>query len=96
LTAQPSYKKTGLCVHPFDIINAMSPKIYSTGEAAKAVGIARSTLHAWIANKKIVAPKAKKFGRVTVRLWKESDLARLRKTKEKIYWKGQGRPRKKK
>jgi excisionase family DNA binding protein len=74
----------------------MSPKTYSTGEAAEAVGISRATLQAWIANRKIAAPKSTTLGNVTVRLWTESDLARLRKTKEKIYWKGQGRPRKKK
>jgi excisionase family DNA binding protein len=74
----------------------MSLNTYSTGEAAEAVGISRATLQAWIANKKIAAPKKKRLGKVTVRIWTASDLARLRKTKESVYWKGQGRPRKKK
>ena len=73
----------------------MGAKTYSTGEAAKEAGISRATLQAWIASGKIAAPKAKHFGNVTVRLWTESAIARLRNAKEKIYWKGQGRPRKK-
>jgi excisionase family DNA binding protein len=74
----------------------MSPRTYSTGEAAEAVGISRATLQAWIANRKIAAPKSTKLGKVTVRIWTASDLARLRKAKESVYWKGQGRPRKRK
>ncbi len=72
----------------------MSSKTRSTAEAAKAVGISRATLQAWIAKGKITAPGAKSLGKVSVRLWTNSDLARLRKAKEKIYWKGQGRPKK--
>ena len=72
----------------------MSPKTCSTAEAAKAVSISRATLQAWIARGKITAPKAKSLGNVSVRLWTGSDVARLRKAKEKIYWKGQGRPKK--
>jgi excisionase family DNA binding protein len=74
----------------------MGSRIYSTGEAAKRVGISRATLQAWIANGKIDAPETKSLGNVTVRLWTQFDLARLRKMKQKIYWKGQGRPKKKK
>jgi excisionase family DNA binding protein len=72
----------------------MSPKI-STGDAAKAVGITRATLQAWIASGKIEAPKAQDLGKLRVRLWSESDVARLRRAKEKIYMKEMGRPKKK-
>jgi len=73
----------------------MSPKqLYSTGDAAKAVGITRATLQAWIANRKITAPEAQDLGKVRVRLWSESDVARLRRQKEKIYKKELGRPSK--
>jgi len=74
----------------------MSPKTYSTGDAAKAVGITRATLQAWIASGKIEVPKAQDFGKVRVRLWSESDVARLRRAKEKIYMKELGRPKKRK
>ncbi len=72
----------------------MSSKVYSTGDAAKAVGITRATLQAWIARGKIAAPKAQDLGKVRVRLWSESDVARLRRTKAKIYKKELGRPSK--
>ena len=72
----------------------MRTKTYSTGDAAKAVGITRATLQAWIANGKIEAPEARDFGKVRVRLWSKSDVARLRREKGKIYMKNMGRPRK--
>jgi len=70
----------------------MSRKQYSTGDAAKAVGITRATLQAWISRGKITAPEAQDFGKLRVRLWSESDIARLRKQKQKIYKKDMGRP----
>jgi len=73
----------------------MSPKTYSTGEAAKAVGITRATLQAWIASGKIAAPDAQTLGKVRVRLWNESDVAKLRRAKKEIYVEGPGRPKKK-
>ena len=73
----------------------MSPKLYSTGDAAKAVGITRATLQAWIANGKISAPVAQDLGKIRVRLWSESDVARLRREKQRIYKKEMGRPLKK-
>jgi excisionase family DNA binding protein len=72
----------------------MSPKVYTTGEAAAAVGIARATVQAWIAAKKIRAPRATVLGKVTVRMWTAVDVKSLRLAKEKIYRKGRGRKRK--
>ena len=65
-------------------------------EAAVTVGITRATLQAWIKAKKIRPPKPTLEGAKAKRIWTASDLARLRATKERIYWKGQGRPKKKK
>jgi excisionase family DNA binding protein len=73
-----------------------SKKTYSTGDAAKAVGITRATLQAWIASGKIEAPEAQDLGKVRVRLWSESDVVRLRSAKKKLYMKELGRPKKKK
>jgi excisionase family DNA binding protein len=72
----------------------MSPKVYSTGEAAKAVGITRATLQAWIASGKITAPITQTLGKVRVRLWNKSDVAKLRRVKKEIYVEGPGRPKK--
>jgi predicted site-specific integrase-resolvase len=74
----------------------MSPKPLNTEEAAEAVGISRATLQAWIKARKFKPPRPTLEGAVAKRLWTESDLGRLRKAKEEIYWKGQGRPSKKK
>jgi excisionase family DNA binding protein len=61
----------------------MSPRIYTTQEAADAVGITRATLQDWIKKKKFAsAPKLQRFG---VRLWTAADVARLKKVKKEIY-----------
>ena len=72
----------------------MNRQLYSTGDAAKAVGVTRVTLQAWIASGKIAAPEAQNLGKVRVRLWSESDIARLRIEKRRIYKKQMGRPKK--
>ena len=72
----------------------MSSELYTTEQAAEKVGISRQTLQAWIRTKKITPPKPTLDGARSKRLWTKSDLARLRKTKAKIYWTGQGRPKK--
>jgi excisionase family DNA binding protein len=74
----------------------MSPETYTTEEAAEKVGISRATLQAWIKAKKITPPSPTLDGARSKRLWTTSDLAQLRKAKKKLYWKGQGRPRKRK
>jgi excisionase family DNA binding protein len=74
----------------------MSPQTYTTKEIAGKVGITRATLQAWIRAKKITPPRPTLDGARSKRLWTESDLARLREAKKRLYWKGQGRPHKKK
>ncbi len=73
----------------------MSPKLYTTREAAAAVGISRVTLQRWIANGKLKAPKPQLRNGVGLRLWTQSDVARLRAEKQRIYGKGRGRKKKK-
>jgi excisionase family DNA binding protein len=60
----------------------MAAKTYSTGEAAKLISVSRQTLQAWIAKGAVAAPKPGKVGRVTVRLWTDADIKKLRKFKE--------------
>jgi len=69
----------------------MSPKLRTTGEAAAAVGITRTTIQNWIAAKKISAPEPTVFGNVTVRMWNLADVKMLREAKQKMYRKGAGR-----
>jgi excisionase family DNA binding protein len=63
----------------------MSPKTYTTGEAAEAVGITRATLQDWIRKGKFAAPRLHKIGKIGARLWTASDVARLRAVKKDIY-----------
>jgi excisionase family DNA binding protein len=59
----------------------MPPKTYSTGEAAKQIGISRQALQVWLRAGKIEGPKPIKVGGMTVRLWTAADIARARKFK---------------
>ncbi|HVB85106.1 MAG TPA: MerR family transcriptional regulator [Candidatus Dormibacteraeota bacterium] len=70
----------------------MSPKTYTTGEAAKQAGITRATLQDWIKKRKFAAPKLTQLANITVRLWTASDVARLKAVKKEIYQ--EKRPRK--
>jgi mRNA degradation ribonuclease J1/J2 len=63
----------------------VSAKTYTTQEAADAAGITRATLQDWIKKRKFVAPRLRRLGNVGARLWTPSDVARLKKTKSKIY-----------
>ena len=71
----------------------MSPKLYTTSEAAAAIGITRQTLQNWIAAKKIRPPKATVLGNVTVRMWTAKDVKSLRLAKKKLYGKSRMRAR---
>jgi excisionase family DNA binding protein len=63
----------------------MAPKTFSTGEAAKQVGITRATLQDWLKKGKFKPPKLAKVGNISVRLWSEADIGRLRAKKSEIY-----------
>ena len=56
-------------------------KIYSTGDAAKRIGVSRQTLQTWIDRKSIPTPRLEKVGRVTIRIWKNADIEKARKFK---------------
>ena len=67
----------------------MSPKLYTSREAAEAAGISHGTLYAWLAAKKI-APPALATG-AGVKLWTTEDIDRLKRKKKEIYQKGHPR-----
>jgi DNA-binding transcriptional MerR regulator len=69
----------------------MSPGLYTTSEAAAAVGVTRQTLQNWIAAKKIRPPNATVLGNITVRMWTAKDVKSLRLAKKKLYRQGSGR-----
>ncbi len=63
----------------------------STSQAAKLLKIGRPTLHRWVASGKLKPPKLQRVGGVSVRLWTEEDIRRVRKYKASHYRKGRGR-----
>jgi predicted site-specific integrase-resolvase len=56
---------------------------YSTGEAAKKIGISLITLKRYIAAKKIPLPP-RRVGGIRVRLWSEEDIRNVRQLLPKI------------
>jgi excisionase family DNA binding protein len=60
-------------------VSVMAEKFFTTGEAARAVGISRQTLQTWIAEGKVKAPRM--IG--TTRVWSESQVAALRRIDHK-------------
>jgi excisionase family DNA binding protein len=69
-------------------------KTYSTSQVASLLGIGYDTLHRWIQEKKITAPKTQLLGGVRVRLWSERDVEIAKHYKAEHYW-GKGSRRKK-
>ena len=61
-------------------------KGHSTVQVAKLLGIGNDTLHRWIHERKVRAPKIQLVGGVRVRLWTETDIERARKYKNEFFW----------
>jgi len=57
----------------------MAVKLYSTSEAAKAIGVSRQTLQTWIAEGKIKAPDM--IG--NTRVWSKSQVEELKRNRPK-------------
>jgi excisionase family DNA binding protein len=72
---------------------SVSSKTFTTGQAAKQIGVSRQTLQNWIAAGVIVAPKLIGADNATLRLWTKADIERVGKFKGTL---PTGRPRKKK
>jgi DNA-binding transcriptional MerR regulator len=59
----------------------MSPKRFTTVEAAAAAGIPRATLQHWIKTGKITAPVVRLVGGRAARLWTGAQTERIRRLK---------------
>jgi len=68
----------------------VSPKLYTTGQAAREAGITRVTLHEWIRKGVVRAPRLQIRNGRAVRLWTASDVAKLKTVEVPM-----GRPKKK-
>jgi excisionase family DNA binding protein len=62
----------------------MSPRSFTTREAAKQIGISPQTLYTWIAEKHIDAPKPIVGGKRTFRLWSKAQIDEARKFKNTL------------
>ena len=57
---------------------------YSSQQAARKLGVPATTLSTYITAGKIPAPKSVTTGNITVHLWTEEDIERVRKLLPKI------------
>jgi excisionase family DNA binding protein len=69
---------------------------YSTAQVAEILGIGTDTLHRWLKERKVVAPKLGFVGGIKVRLWSEAELDAARKYKAENYWGKGGRRKRRK
>ena len=67
----------------------MSPQ--STAEIAQLVGVGRTTLERWLAQRKVAMPKKITVGTRVSRIWTQRDIERVKRYKEQFYRKGRGR-----
>ena len=67
---------------------------HSTAQVARKLKIGRQTLHRWIRERKVSAPRKQRVGGVAVRFWGDEDVERVRKYKAANYRKGRGRKKK--
>lgn len=73
------------------MVQVCTVKSFSTAQVAKVLKMGRQTLHRWMRNQPSLAPRKQKIGGVSVRIWTDQDVKRLRKYKEENYRKGRGR-----
>ncbi|HXN18342.1 MAG TPA: hypothetical protein VN875_08435 [Candidatus Binatus sp.] len=71
-------------------------KTYSTAEVAVLLDISWDTLHRWMREKKVPVPAARSLGKISVRLWTEEAVEKVRKYKAEHYWGKGGRKKRKK
>ncbi|MGC1453394.1 MAG: MerR family transcriptional regulator [Candidatus Sulfotelmatobacter sp.] len=56
----------------------MNPRTFTTAQAAKKAGISRQTLHAWMSEGLVIAPKPVMVGKREFRFWTQQDIDRLK------------------
>jgi len=59
----------------------MSPELYTTVQVARMTKIPRATLQAWIATRKIDAPRVRLVKGKAVRLWSSAQIEKARELK---------------
>ena len=67
-------------------------KTHSVSEAARILGVDRTTLRRWVRDKQIPAPTPGIVKGLLSKFWTEDDMVKLRAFKDKRYW-GKGMDR---
>jgi excisionase family DNA binding protein len=62
----------------------MSPRTYTTREAATQIGVSPQTLYTWIAEKHIEAPTPIVTGKSAIRLWTKAHIDEAKKFKNTL------------
>jgi predicted DNA-binding transcriptional regulator AlpA len=65
-------------------------KKYSVAEAAKLIGISRTSAYRWIQQKVVPPPSIEIIAGVTVTYWTDKEVADLREYRASRYW-GRGK-----
>ena len=58
---------------------------YSTGQVAKAIGVAKKTVLRWLENGELPEPNTVGLGHVSYRVWSNEDLERAKQYRESHY-----------
>jgi excisionase family DNA binding protein len=59
---------------------------YSISEAARDLGVRRTTLYEWIRKKVIPVPKLQFVSSIRLRVWTEEQMDKIREYKANKYW----------
>jgi excisionase family DNA binding protein len=59
---------------------------YSISEAARELGVRRTTLYKWIRAKQVPTPEAQFVSGIRFRFWTEAQMAKVREYKASSYW----------
>jgi excisionase family DNA binding protein len=78
------------CCASLNMIQVCINMIYSTAQAAKLLNVGRATLHRWMRDGKVRAPRTQRIAGVSVRVWTGKDVERAQRYKQQNYRKGRG------
>jgi len=67
-------------------MSTIKTKKYSISEAARQLGVRRTTLYKWIRSKQVPTPKEEFISGIRFRFWSEAQMARLKEYKARSYW----------
>jgi len=67
-------------------MSTIKTRNYSISEAARELGVRRTTLYKWLQKKVIPAPAVQFVSGIRLRVWTEKQMDEIRKYKANNYW----------